>query len=97
MESPLLDLRLVRNLVGPSAFAFFASSLGSSDVAPPATPILSFAVLTMAGAFERQLPVPPSHLRVAFLFGGSSPGAAGVGGPLGARAEGATEWVDWAS
>jgi len=58
--SPLLDLRLVRNLVGESSFGFFASP-GSSAVAPPLTPMLSFAVSTSAGALDRQLPVPFSH------------------------------------
>lgn len=58
---PLLDLRLVRNLVGESSLGFLASSPGSSLVAPPFTPMLSFAVLTTAGAFIRQLPDPPSH------------------------------------
>jgi hypothetical protein len=62
MASPLLDFRLVRNFLGDSSLGFFASSSGSSPVAPPLTPMLSFAVLTMAGAFDRQLPEPESHL-----------------------------------
>lgn len=40
--------------------------------------MLSFAVLTMAGAFERQLPPPPSHFRLAFLLSVWVPEAAGV-------------------
>lgn len=62
MASPLLDLRLVRNFLGDSSLGFFASSPGSSPVAPPLTPMLSFAVLTIAGALDRQLPEPESHL-----------------------------------
>lgn len=62
MASPLLDFRLVRNFLGDSSLDFFASSSGSSPVAPPLTPMLSFAVLTMAGALDRQLPEPESHL-----------------------------------
>jgi hypothetical protein len=74
---PLLDLRLVRNLVGASSFGFFASSPGSSPVAPPLTPMLSLAVLTIAGALERQLPDPLSHL----FFGVWVPVVVGVDAP----------------
>lgn len=58
----LLELRLVRNFLGDSSWGCFASSPGSSLVAPPLTPMLSFAVWTMAGALDRQLPDPDSHL-----------------------------------
>jgi hypothetical protein len=74
---PLLDLRLVRNLVGASSLGFFASSPGSSPVAPPLTPMLSFAVFTMAGALDRQLPDPLSHL----FFGVWVPVVVGVDAP----------------
>ena len=57
----LLELRLVRNFLGDSSLGFFASSPGSSLVAPPLTPMLSFAVWTIAGALDRQLPEPESH------------------------------------
>jgi len=75
---PLLDFRFVRNFLGDASCDFWASCPGSSDVAPPATPILSFAVLTIAGAFDRQLPPPPSHFRLAFLFSVCVLEAAGV-------------------
>jgi hypothetical protein len=75
----LLDLRLVRNLVGESSLGFFASSPGSSAVAPPLTPILSVAVFTIAGAFERQLPDPLSHF---FPFGVWVPVVLGVDAPF---------------
>jgi hypothetical protein len=77
---PLLDLRLVRNLVGESSsLGFFASSSGSSLVAPPSTPMLSFAVFTTAGALDRQLPEPLSH---AFPFGVRVPAVEGVVAPF---------------
>jgi hypothetical protein len=76
--SLLLDLRLVRNLVGESSFGFFTFAPGSSPVAPPLTPMLSVAVFTIAGALERQLPDPPSH----FLpFGVCVPVVVGVEAP----------------
>ena len=85
---PLLDLRLVRNRLGESSCGFFASSPGSSPVAPALTPILSFAVLTMAGALDRQLPVPVSH----FLpFGVCVPGVAGGVSVLAVAVEAAIE------
>lgn len=79
----LLDLRLVRNLAGESFLDFFASSLGSSEVAPPLTliPMVSCAVFTTGGAFDRQLPVPPSHFRP--LFGVCVPVVVGVDAPSG--------------
>jgi hypothetical protein len=40
--------------------------------------MLSFTVLTIAGAFDRQLPPPPNHFRLAFLFSVGGPEAAGV-------------------
>jgi hypothetical protein len=76
--SPLLDLRLVRNLVGESSFGFFASP-GSSAVAPRLTPMLSFAVSTSAGALDRQLPVPFSHF---FPRGVCEPDVFGVDAPF---------------
>jgi hypothetical protein len=76
---PLLDLRLVRNLVGESSLGFFASSSGSSLVAPPSTPMLSLAVFTTAGALDRQLPEPLSHV---FPFGVRVPAVEGVVAPF---------------
>lgn len=69
MASPLLDLRFVKNLAGDWSFALSEASLGSSEAAPPLTltPMLSLAVFTVAVAFDRQLPPPPSHLRLGFL------------------------------
>jgi len=66
--SPLLDLRFVRNLAGDWSRCLLESSLGSSDAAPPLTlmPMLSFAVVTVADALDRQL--PPSHFRLAFFW-----------------------------
>jgi len=83
----LLDLRLVKNLAGESLLGFLAASCGSSDVAPPLTamPIVSWAVLTTAGALDRQLPVPPSHLRP--LFGVCVPVVVGVDAPSDAAGE----------
>nr|GFD51896.1 hypothetical protein [Tanacetum cinerariifolium] len=77
----LLDLRLVKNRAGDSLLGCLASSFGSSEVAPPLTlmPIVSCAVFTTAGALERQLPVPPSHLRP--LFGVCVPVVVGVDAP----------------
>jgi hypothetical protein len=68
MALPLLDLRFDKNLVGDGLSAAFCSSLGSSIVAPPVTPTLSLASFATVGAFDLQLPVPPSHLRLGFLF-----------------------------
>lgn len=93
MASPLLDLRLVRNFLGDSSLGFFASSLGSSPVAPPLTPMLSFAVWTMAGAFDRQLPVPESHL---LPRGVCVPEAVGVVAPT-EDVDAATDWSEGAS
>lgn len=76
---PLLDLRLVRNLVGESSRGFFASASGSSPVAPPVTPMLSALVFTTAGALDRQLPVPPSHF---FPLGVWVPAVEGVDAPF---------------
>lgn len=90
----LLDLRLVRNLLGESSRGFLASSLGSSPVAPKVTPMLSLAVLTMAGAFDRQLPLPDSH----FLpLGVCVPGVAGGVALLAVAVEAAKDVVDGAS
>jgi hypothetical protein len=64
--APLLDLRLVRNFAGESPRGVLSSSVvGKALAAPPLTlmPMLSVAVRTTAGAFERQLPVPLSHRR----------------------------------
>jgi hypothetical protein len=74
---PLLDLRVVRNLVGASSFGFFAFSPGSSPVDFLLTLMLSLAVLTMAGALERQLPDPLSHR----FFGVWVPVVVGVDAP----------------
>ena len=68
IASPLLDLRLESSFLGDWSFAFLASPLASSEVAPPVTPMLSLAILATAGAFERQLPVPPNHFLLGFLF-----------------------------
>jgi hypothetical protein len=90
---PLLDLRLVRNLVGESSLGFLASSPGSSPVAPPVTPMLSVAVLVEGGAFERQLPDPPSH----FLpFGVWLPVVVGVDAPSDVAVDSAKDLFDGA-
>lgn len=93
MASPLLDFRLVRNFLGDSSLGFFASSSGSSPVAPPLTPMLSLAVLTIAGAFDRQLPVPESHL---LPLGVCVPEAVGVMAPAD-DVEAVTDWSGGAS
>lgn len=88
---PLLDLRLVKNLVGESSFGDFAWSPGSSPVVPYVTPMLSFAVLTIAGAFARQLPDPPSH----FLpFGVCVPDDAAVDASLFVRVDSAMDALE---
>jgi hypothetical protein len=79
---PLLEFRFVKNFLGDSSRGFWASFPGSSAVAPPATPMLSFAILAIAGALERQLPPPPSHFMLTFLFSVCGSGAAGVLGAL---------------
>jgi hypothetical protein len=90
---PLLDLRLVRNLVGESSLGFFASSPGTSPVAPPLTPITSVAVFTIAGAFDRQLPDPLSHF---FPFGVWAPVLLGVDAPGEADVDAANDAFDGA-
>lgn len=89
----LLDLRLVRKRAGDSSLGFLASSLGSSEVAPPLTrmPIVSWAVLTTAGALDRQLPVPPSHLRP--LLGVCVPVVVGVDAPSAAAEASDAGWL----
>jgi len=62
MMLPLDDLRLVRKRLGESSPGVAACWSVSSLVAPLRTPILSVAVATKAGALDRQLPVPFSHV-----------------------------------
>lgn len=64
MMLPLDDLRLVRKRFGESSPGVAACWSVSSPVAPPRTPMLSVAVATKAGALDRQLPVPDSHVFV---------------------------------
>jgi hypothetical protein len=90
----LLDLRLVRKRAGDtSPLAFLASSLGSSEAAPPLTlmPMVSWAVFTTAGALDRQLPVPPSHLRP--LLGVCVPVVVGVDAPSDAGGASEAAWL----
>lgn len=63
MASPLLDFRLVRNLVGESSLRrLMEDSLGRLRVDARLPAMLSAAVFTMAGALDRQLADPASHL-----------------------------------
>ena len=90
----LLDLRLVRKRAGEtSSLDLLASSLGSSEAAPPLTlmPMVSWAVFTTAGALDRQLPVPPSHLRP--LFGVCVPVVVGVDAPSDAGGASEAAWL----
>lgn len=91
ITSPLLDLRLVRKCLGESSRDLFAPLRGSSPVEPEVTPMLSVAVLTMAGAFDRQLPVPDSH----FLpLGVCVPGVVGGVALLADAVEAASDLTD---